>query len=301
MLSEVEAGLSATTERLQVLEARSGAAARVIRTAARSTVFLQGAYGFTDPQSHRPLRIVVDADGQPIRLPTGDPLVTLDEVGPELEVLFTGTAFVATRSGLLLTNRHVAAPWESDAAVQRVAAQGWRPVMRRFVGFLPGMRQAVTVELVVASDNADLAVLRSTPPLAAEPLALDPQVPEAGAEIIALGYPLGLRALMARADARLVNELRNQPDLDFWGAARRLAQASAVAPLATRGIVGQVTGQAIVYDAETTQGGSGGPVLSMLGEVVAVSSAILPEFGGSNLGVPAARARELLRRAQPPR
>ncbi len=297
MLGEVEANLSATSERLQALEAQTGAAARVIRAAARSTVFLQGAYGFTDPQSGRPLRIIVDAAGDPQLLPSGDPLVTLDEVGPELEVLFTGTAFVATASGLLFTNRHVAAPWEFDEAARRVAAQGWRPVMRRFVGFLPDRRQPVTVELLAASDDADLAVLRTMPALNAPALALDPRVPEPGDEVISLGYPLGLRALMARADARLVSELRNQPDLDFWAAARRLAQANAVAPLATRGIVGQVTDQAIVYDAETTHGGSGGPVLSLQGAVLAVSSAVLPEFGGSNLGVPAAKARALLRRA----
>ena len=51
---------------------------------------------------------------------------------------------------------------------------------------------------------------------------------------------------------------------------------------------------ALVYDAETTHGGSGGPVVALDGEVVAVNAAILPEFGGSNLGVPAAIVRELL-------
>jgi S1-C subfamily serine protease len=49
-----------------------------------------------------------------------------------------------------------------------------------------------------------------------------------------------------------------------------------------------------VYDAETTHGGSGGPVLDINGSVVAVNAAILPEYGGSNLGVPVARLRALL-------
>ncbi len=35
-------------------------------------------------------------------------------------------------------------------------------------------------------------------------------------------------------------------------------------------------------------------MLDMNGEVVAVNVAILPEFGGSNLGVPAAKVRALL-------
>jgi serine protease Do len=67
-----------------------------------------------------------------------------------------------------------------------------------------------------------------------------------------------------------------------------------IARLATAGVVGQITGGAVVYDAETTHGGSGGPVLSLDGRVVAINTAILPEFGGSNLGVPASEAFGLL-------
>ena len=55
-----------------------------------------------------------------------------------------------------------------------------------------------------------------------------------------------------------------------------------------------MTSAAVVYDADTTSGGSGGPVVNLDGEVIAVNMAILPEFGGSNLGVPIDKARELL-------
>ncbi len=87
--------------------------------------------------------------------------------------------------------------------------------------------------------------------------------------------------------------------MDFWTAAERLSAGGYVAPLASRGIIGQVTSQAVVYDAQTTQGGSGGPVLSTAGEVVAINSAVLPEFGGSNIGVPAEHAWHLLEVAAP--
>jgi S1-C subfamily serine protease len=80
--------------------------------------------------------------------------------------------------------------------------------------------------------------------------------------------------------------------------ARRLAEENQISPLATRGIIGQVTSSFLVYDAETTSGGSGGPVLDMDGRVVAVNTAILSEFGGSNLGVPANRALALVERAR---
>ena len=77
----------------------------------------------------------------------------------------------------------------------------------------------------------------------------------------------------------------------------RLAARKLIAPLSSRGIVSQVSPSAIVYDAETTHGGSGGPVLDVNGAVVAVNMAILPEYGGSNLGVPVDRVRTLLQAA----
>jgi hypothetical protein len=47
-------------------------------------------------------------------------------------------------------------------------------------------------------------------------------------------------------------------------------------------------------DPKRTHGGSGGPVLDMQGNVVAVNAAILPEYGGSNFGVRATKVRALL-------
>ena len=122
--------------------------------------------------------------------------------------------------------------------------------------------------------------------------------PAPGDAIIVMGYPLGLKALMARSDADFIRELQRDGVTGFFEQAGRIAEAGFMKPLATRGIVGQVTSASVVYDAETTSGGSGGPVLSVNGEVVAVNTAILPEFGGSNLGVPAAAALALIRRAR---
>ena len=298
MLAEVEASLATTAERLEALEARSGAAARVIAAATRSIVLLQGAWGFVDQQTGRPLRLILGRDGRPLVNPRGEPLVTSDGPGPVFESFFTGTAFVATEEGLLLSNRHVALPWEYDEGAKRVTTQGWTPVMRRFVAYLPGITEPFRVELVTASEDADLAVLRCSAVTSDIPaLTLSRQPPERGDEVIVLGYPLGLRALMARTDAVLIAELQRQGNLDFWMVAQRLSEGGHIAPLASRGIVGQVTPRAVVYDAETTHGGSGGPVLSLAGEVVAINYAVLPEFGGSNLGVPAEAAKALLRHA----
>ena len=77
-----------------------------------------------------------------------------------------------------------------------------------------------------------------------------------------------------------------------------VAAAGRIVPLASSGIVGRVSRESIVYDAETTHGGSGGPVLDINGAVVAVNSAILPEYGGSNLGVPFGELRRLITEVQ---
>ena len=294
--AEVQAEISVTAERLDALEARSGAVGRVVSMAAGSTSFLQGSYGFREPGTGRPLRRVVAPGGRPVTDRVGQPAVSLEGDGPILEIFYTGTGFVAGEGGLVLSNRHVALPWETNQASRAMMAQGLEPVMLRFVGYLPGIVDPFDVRVVRASDVADVALLEYDGLTEAIPyLPLSEAPPKPGDEVIVLGYPLGIRALLARTPPTAVREMMTGGTPDFWTIAERLSAGGHIAPLATRGIVGQVTEQAVVYDAETTSGGSGGPVLSLSGTVEAVNMAILPEFGGSNLGVPIARGRELLR------
>ena len=296
LLNELRARLDSTSARVAELEERRDAVGNVVRKAARATVFLQGAYGFDDPATGRPLRIALAASGRPTPGPGGEPLLTTTGNGPLLEIFYTGTGFVVSGDGLVLTNRHVAYPWEFEEAAVRLIARGARPAMRRFLGYLPGDSAGFAITVVGGSEEADVAVLRCSGVTAAIPsLPLASESPAPGDEVVVLGYPLGIQALMARADPDFILALRQDRGADFWTVARRLAEGGYIAPLATRGIVGQLTDRFIVYDAETTHGGSGGPVLDLKGRVVAVNAAILPEFGGSNLGVPAARARDLLR------
>jgi S1-C subfamily serine protease len=287
---------TSTSERLAAIEARIGAGRRVISTASESIVFLQLAYGFVDRDSGKPLRHLMPAPERTSADNSAGPaFLSTQGNGPVFERLFTGTAFVASEDGLLLTNRHVARPWEIDELSQKLARQGYQPVVHRFVGYLAGVKEPFEVNLVVASDDVDVAVLRCDAVTGqVKHLTLSTAPPQPGDEVIVLGYPTGMRALLARAGEGFVQELRDAGEMSFWTAARRLSEAGRIGPLATRGIVGQVSATAVVYDAETTSGGSGGPVVGLDGEVLAVNTAIMPEFGGSNLGVPAERARKLL-------
>ncbi|MFQ6019046.1 MAG: trypsin-like peptidase domain-containing protein [Kiloniellaceae bacterium] len=287
--------LSSNAERLAALERRSQASARVIAGSMSSVVFLQGAYGFRERSSGRMLRHVVDDDGRPLISPIGQPLLSLEGDGPVAERQFTGTGFAVGDGGALVTNRHVALPWENDANVEALADQGLEPVMIKYIVYVPRKEAAGTVELVRASEDADLAVLRRkdvAKPMPGLKLADAPPVP--GDEVIVMGYPTGLRSMLAQSGEDFIEELQKTEDTGFWSVAARLAEKGHIAPLASRGIVSQATPVTIVYDAETTHGGSGGPVLDTNGSVVAVNAAILPEYGGSNLGVPVAKVRALL-------
>lgn len=292
---EIGTRLMTNVERLEALERRSEATAQVIAKSIASVAFLQGAYGFREEETGRMLRHVVDDKGRPMVSPFGQPMLSLEGEGPVAERQFTGTGFAVTDGTMLVTNRHVAQPWENDSDVKALAGRGLVPVMIKFLAYLPGNSEATPLELHRASTDADLAVLRRTgtaEPLPALTLAGEP--PERGDEVIVMGYPTGLRSMLVQAGDDFIKKLQEAKDTDFWSVAARLAEDGHIVPLASRGIVGQVTEVTIVYDAETTHGGSGGPVLGTDGTVIAVNAAILPEYGGSNLGVPAARVRVLL-------
>lgn len=299
-LTDLQTSLMMAQERIAALESRNTAVAAAIAEASQATVFLQGAFGFNNPRSGMPMRLVLTSNGTPLHSADGEPMVTTEGTGPIVEILYTGSGFVVDRNGLILTNRHVAEPWQTEESAG-VIAQGWQPVMHRLVGYLPGHPEAFPLTFVASAEAADVALVRGGGAARlVRPLTLRATMPVPGDEVVVVGYPLGLQALIARADNATVDSLRRTRGMDAWGAAARLASGNQISPLATRGIVGNINAQGIIYDAETTHGGSGGPVLSLTGEVVAINTATVKEFGGSNLGVPARVALELLRR-QPPR
>lgn len=300
MLGALETGL---TQRIEALESRSEAGRRVVAEASGSVMLLQGAYGFRDTVTGGLLRLVLDADGRPLRAPGGGPMVSSEGEGPPLEKYFTGSAFIVLgglpedsrlHADLLVTNRHVVRPWEFDPLARAFVEQGFLPELR-VIGYLPGHPDPIQMEIVASTGGADLALLYA-PGVAgrALPLPLGEFSPEPGDEVIVLGYPTGFAALLARSDAAFLDSLTASAPPDFWEVARRLAAAGLIRPLATQGIVGQVTSASVVYDAETTRGGSGGPVLDLEGRVVAVTVGVMEDFGGSNLGVPVEAVQRML-------
>ncbi|HEV3219480.1 MAG TPA: trypsin-like peptidase domain-containing protein, partial [Candidatus Acidoferrales bacterium] len=69
-----------------------------------------------------------------------------------------------------------------------------------------------------------------------------------------------------------------------------------IRPLITQGHIGDILPDKIVFDAQTTSGGSGGPLFNRQGKVIGVTYAVLKGFGGSNFGIPIRFSEPLLQR-----
>ncbi len=295
---ELRHQLESAADRLAALEDQSRAAAEIIRNNIDSVFMLQTAYGYRHKESGKFLRQVLGEDGQPLKLPNGLFVLSLDGDGPIAERQSISTAFVVTGSGILVTNRHTAIPWETDNIVLPMLTKGLEPSLIKIVAYQPGTSDPITATVVHSSNTEDLALLQVTPgERKLRPLKLAEEVSLPGEEIVVIGYPTGLRSLLAQAGQEFISELQIAEDTGFWSVAERLAAAGKIIPLASMGIVGRVGEDVIVYDAETTHGGSGGPVFDMSGSVVAINTAILPEFGGSNMGIPASKIRRLVNQA----
>ena len=245
------------------------------------------------------MRHVLDPNGKPLIGPTGAPLLSLDGKGPPAERHYTGTGFAIVDGSVLATNRHVAVPWKADKTTSGASNIGLEPFMIKLIAYSPGSLEARKVELLKASADADLALLRLTSgekPLVPLPIATTSVAH--GVSVIVMGYPTGLHSMLARSGASFIEELQRSKETGFWDVARRLAEKDLIKPLASFGIVAQLTTEVLVYDAATTRGGSGGPVLNSRGEVVAVNTAVLPGYDGSNLGVSALRLHKLIAEAK---
>jgi serine protease Do len=294
--------LAQTERRLRQVESESAGAEDIIRTYAPSVCLIHVAIAFHDEASGLPLRYLgLASDGDPIHDAEGKPVITLVGTGPEVRAEALGTAFLVGQDGRLLTNHHVVEPWWQSEEFGDLKQQGVRPVIVEMTAYFPGSSNPYPVTTVRISSEADVAVVRANlGGLKREVLQLDGSKDAAvnGEPVVLMGYATGLDAVLARADDSTVRSIVNSSNGDPEKILARLAQKDLIRPLITQGHLGDVLPDKIVYDAQTTSGGSGGPVFNREGKVIGINYAVLEGFGGSNFGIPAQFAERLLQAAR---
>jgi S1-C subfamily serine protease len=296
-LESLRQRLGTTTRRIADLErAPSLRMERIIKERQAGVAFLQGEYRFEDA-SGALLRYMVDEKGGPKKDLQGRSLYTTSGTGGVVKLTYSGTGFLVSRSGFLLTNRHVAEPWWHDADAKEMALHGYKARLIALCAFFPSIPDPMPVEVVRVSTKADVALGKVELGARRVP-ALD--VDRAGSKVatgqpvVVLGYPSGLDAVLARLEDDDVEAVLSDAGTDDAKIARELSRRGMIRPLATQGHLGDVLPNELVYDAQTTHGGSGGPVLDAGGKVIGINAAILEGFGGANFGVPISFGLKLL-------
>jgi S1-C subfamily serine protease/DNA-binding NarL/FixJ family response regulator len=293
--------LADTQNRLKLLESEGKIAENVVQDYDPSVCLLHVVVEFLDKESGKPIQVAVDAGGKPLVDAKG--MVTLDSggPGPHLQIDVFGTGFVVTREGKIITNHHVVEPWWKDDDLKQLIDQGATAYALSYEVYFPGKSDGLRAKLDRISSKADLATLQLESPLPPKSAVLQlddrTQATVTGDAVVLIGYPTGIEGILARAGTDVTQKIVTGPNgtQDVNRIMAQLASQHLIRPTTTQGHIGDVLDDKIVYDAATTSGGSGGPLFNREGKVIGINFAILRDFGGSNLAVPAKYAKDLLR------
>src|SRR5207249_3039274 len=300
-VSALRKQLQETNNRLRRIETESQTAEEVIRAYAPSVCLLHVSVVFLDHSSRRPLRYAgITGNGEPLKDSDGNPVYTLEGRAPEVRADFFGTGFIVGE-GTILTNHHVVQPWWKNDELGSVLSQGLDPGIGEMiayfpdssagvsvsiaqvseeadliafhdcqVGFFPDSSAGVSVSIAQVSEEADLAVVKGDlAALKRPPLKTDARKEAAvsGEPLISLGYATGINAMLARAGEEAVDQIAKATGGDADRVVNELVRRKLVRPLITQGHIGDVSADKIVYDAQTTSGSSGGPLINKNGQV----------------------------------
>jgi serine protease Do len=236
--------------------------------------------------------------GEPATDENKNPLVSLTGAGPEVHVDVFGTGFLASGDGQILTNHHVAEPWWQNDELKEMLDQGLEPDIAEMTAYFPGVSHGIPITTRKISSVVDVAVVRANVSgLGIRPVTLAGrnQPASAGSSVVLLGYPTGVNAILARTGAATLEAIANQSNGDSKQVMEELARHHLIKPIVTQGHIGDVLTDKIIYDAQTTSGGSGGPLFDDQGEVIGINFAMVRDFGGSNFAIPVRYGESLLR------
>lgn len=296
---DLRSQLTAVQGRLDKLESEGKAAQTIIHTYESSVCLIHVVIAFAEHGTTFRLHYVgVDRDGAPQTDDHNNPLLSLTGAGPEVHLDAFGTGFVASASGQIVTNHHVAEPWWQDDDLKEMLDQGLEPVVVEMTAYFPGVPHGVAITTQKISSQADVAVLKADiSGLGIKQIALADgrRAAVSGGPVVLLGYPTALNAILARTGAETLQSIATASKGDPKQVMEELARRNLIRPITTQGHIGDVLSDKIVYDAQTTSGGSGGPLFNEQGRVIGINFAMVREFGGSNFAIPVGYAESLLK------
>jgi len=291
--------LSAVESRLQKLETDGKFAEAIIQSYKPSICLIHVVVALRDHTTGLRLHYAgLTSSGEPTVDEHKNPLLSLTGTGPEVRLDVFGTGFLASNNGQILTNHHVAEPWWQNDELKEMLDQGLEPVIAEMTAYFPGVPHGVAIKTEKISSAADVAVVRgNVAELGIKQIALADgrRSPVSGGPVVLLGYPTALDAILARAGEETLQSIATASKGDPKQVMEELARRNLIRPITTQGHIGDVLPDKIVYDAQTTSGGSGGPLFNNEGKVIGINFAMVREFGGSNFAIPVGYGKSLLK------
>lgn len=195
---------------------------------------------------------------------------TLDSNGqPIATEAKTGSGFVISEDGLIVTNRHLIRAWEYDPSIV-----SGRTTKIEIIFQGQTRDEAITAEVHKHYPNkgVDVAVLKINRSGLVAVRSTQDNLDEIsqGEEVAAIGYPLGLDLLSLTRDTRI------EPSL-------------------ATGLVSRVGHDVIQLSLRANQGNSGGPALNRRGEVIGIVTASVGAAPDITLCTPIRAALELIK------
>lgn len=183
----------------------------------------------------------------------------------------TGSGFVVSSSGLIVTNRHLVRDWEYNSASQSLAGR-----TTKIEVILPGQtrEQAIIADIHRINpdkDSADVAILKINLSKLRFVRGIESDLNniEQGEDVAVIGYPLGLDLLKQTHDEQ-------------------------IGPSLSTGIVSRVGQDYIQLNLRAYHGNSGGPALNRKGEVIGILTANVSSAQDIALCTPISAALELI-------
>jgi len=296
--SALQAQLAAVENRLEKIETEGKFAEKIIQSYEPSVCLIHVVLAFREHTTGSRLRYAgVTSSGEPATDEHNNPLVSLTGSGPEVHLDVFGTGFLVSDTGRILTNHHVAEPWWQNDDLKEMFDQGVEPVIAEMTAYFPGVPNGIPANTEKISSAADVAVVKgNVSGLKIRQIALADARGAAvsGGPVVLLGYPTALDAILARAGTETLQSIADTTKGDPKQVMEELARRNLIRPTTTQGHIGAVLPDKIVYDAQTTSGGSGGPLFNNEGKVIGINFAMVREFGGSNFAIPVGYGKSLL-------